>query len=78
MNCDNCKFSDVDFGNAWHCTCNKCEIEVRADERSKIIHEILTEYESAVKSDNEASTHGDIFPHHVEDFWMKLKAGDKK
>lgn len=40
-NCDNCKFSYIDFGNAWHCTCNKCELEVRADERQKTIDETL-------------------------------------
>ena len=52
--------------------------EIRADERKRVIHEILTEYESAVKSDREASLHGDIFPKNVERFWQKMKEGDQK
>ena len=68
---NNFGYVDVDRKNL-----EAIESEIRADERKKVIHEILTEYESAVKSDNEASMYGDMFPHHVDDFWMKLKAGD--
>lgn len=73
--CKNCVHSkELEYSGWNYCSCNKCEVEVRADERIKVLDEFV-EYVNTMPTYED--TYGEIMPMPIEMMAEKFKEQKK-